>query len=142
LASFQISTSWIRGRRRIAPRRNEQNDALVELSHPRDPVQVDLLEPRGADLARPPRHRDAHRHQPQVPVHADDAVLARHPFRGVVGDADDEFQVRRFARRRPNRRAGCRTQQGKAGQDRELVVPHLGGGAAPATEHERRADFH
>jgi hypothetical protein len=50
-------------------------------------------------VSLPGRRGHADRHQPKVAVDADDPFLPRHPFGGVVGDADDHLQVRRFTGR-------------------------------------------
>jgi hypothetical protein len=80
-----------------------EDDAVVELEHPRDAVEIDLLQLGGPHLTRLPWHRHANSHQAEVAVNADDPVLPVHPLGGVVGDADDDLQVSRLDRPRHSR---------------------------------------
>ena len=89
-----------------------KDDAVVQLRQPPDALEVDLLQLRRLRLVRLPRDRDADRHQPEVAVHADDPVLPHHPLRRVVGDADDDLQVRRLHRAWRDRRDHERDPEG------------------------------
>ena len=81
---------------------HREHDAVVQLHHPCDPVQVDLLEPRRPHLSGLPGNRHPDRHEAEVAMDADDPVLPVHPLGGVVGDADDDLQMSRLGRlRRP-----------------------------------------
>ena len=102
-----VPLARLAGRGRVLGRVvDREDDAVVELRHPRDAVQVDTLQLRRPDLAGPPPERYAHGHEPQVAVDADDPVLPPHPLRGVVGDADDDLQMRRLGGARRRRRNG------------------------------------
>jgi hypothetical protein len=99
---------------------DREDDAVVELDHPRDAVEVDLLQLCGPHLTRLPWHCDANRHQAQVAMDADDPVLPAHPLSGVVGDANDDLQVRRLNGFRRSRRDG----EGEQCEQQESETAH------------------
>ena len=63
-----------------------------------------------------------HRHQAQIAMDADDAVLPDHPLGRVVGDADDDLQVGRLDR--PSR--GCYDREGEHDKQQEVEKPAAG----------------
>jgi len=64
-----------------------------------------------------------------------DPVLSHHPLRRVVGDADDELQVRRLD---GARRDGREQESDPEGEEESKGLPQR----SSLTQHEARQDFH